>query len=78
MPTMIWWFGTRSEGAATVDVVSRWIWGAFGGLIGLVGLFMAARGHDLAFEFAGYLLMLFSILFIFTLIRHYVGRDDKP
>jgi hypothetical protein len=61
-----------------VDVTLRWIWGGAVGIVGLLGLFMAARGHDAMFQIAGYLMMLFSILFIFTLIHHYTGRGDGP
>ncbi len=59
-----------------MDTALRWIWGAAVGLVGLLGLFMAARGHDAMFQITGYLFMLFSIFFIFSLIHHYTGRHD--
>ncbi len=86
MPTRTWWRGTKTDcsgsgrtvaagvtaaqGERGVEAITAWIWGIVAALTALVGLFMAARAHDGTFALAGYLLMLFGILYIFFLIRH--------
>jgi hypothetical protein len=57
-----------------VEAIATWIWGIVAGLTALIGLFMAAGAHDGAFALAGYLLMLFGILYIFFLIGRF-GAD---
>ena len=48
------------------------------GLIGLVGLFLAARSHESALYEAGLIMALFSVFFIFWQIkRGYGGESGK-
>lgn len=47
------------------------IWGVVAGLIGLVGLFMAAGAHGGHFALAGYLFMAFGVVYVFHLINRY-------
>ena len=47
------------------------IWGVVAGLIGLVGLFMAASAHGGHFALAGYLFMAFGVVYVFYLINRY-------
>lgn len=49
--------------------IMAWIWGIIAGLIAFLGLFMAARAHDGVFALAGYLLMLFGIVYVFFMIK---------
>ena len=49
--------------------IASWAWGVVAGLVGLVGLLMVAGADDGLFALAGYLLMLFAILYIFMSIK---------
>ena len=49
--------------------IASWAWGVVAGLVGLVGLLMVAGADDGLFALAGYLLMLFGILYIFMSIK---------
>jgi len=52
-----------------VASIASWAWGVVAGLVGLVGLLMVAGADDGLFALAGYLLMLFAILYIFMSIK---------
>ena len=56
------------------DSVGPWILGALLALVSLVGLFMASGAKDGLFQGVGFTFFLFGVLFIFGLIRKYVGR----
>ena len=49
-----------------------------GGLIGLLGLFMAAGAHETAFYEAGMIMAAFSIFFVFWQIKRGFDRAEKP
>ena len=51
--------------------IAVWVWGIVAGLIAMVGLFMAGKSNDPLFAFAGYLFLLFGVVYIFALIRRY-------
>ena len=51
------------------DVVSSWVMGVFVGVLGLVGLFMAAGARDGAVYGFGLGVFLFAVLFVFLLIK---------
>ncbi|HSA80163.1 MAG TPA: hypothetical protein VLE23_05030 [Geminicoccaceae bacterium] len=54
--------------------VGPWILGALLALLSLVGLFMASGAKDELFYGVGLAFFLFGVLFIFGLIKRYVGR----
>lgn len=54
--------------------MGSYIFGALMALLALVGLIMAAGAHDPFFEFSGFLIFGFGVLFVFGLIRHTVGK----
>ena len=54
--------------------VGPWILGALLALLSLVGLFMASGAEDDLFYGVGLVFFLFGVLFIFGLIKKYVGR----
>jgi hypothetical protein len=56
------------------DGVGPWVLGALMALLSLVGLIMANGATDGAFYAVGLLFFAFGVLFIFGLIRAYVGR----
>ena len=49
--------------------MAQWVLGAVVGLLAFFGLMIAARANDDAFAIFGYLLFLFGIATIFTLIH---------
>jgi hypothetical protein len=51
-----------------------WVLGAFMALLSLLGLVMASGAKDELFYSVGLIFFLFGLLFIFGLIRKYVGR----
>ena len=51
------------------DFVSSCVMGAFVSLLGMVGLFMASRAHDLAVHGFGLGVFAFAVLFVFVLIK---------
>jgi hypothetical protein len=56
------------------EPVGPWILGALLALLSLFGLFMASGARDGIFYGVGLAFFLFGVLFIFGLIRAYVGR----
>jgi hypothetical protein len=56
------------------ETVGPWILGALLALLSLLGLFMASGAKDELFYGVGLAFFLFGVLFIFGLIRKYVGR----
>lgn len=55
---------------------ANWIIGGVVALLGLIGLFLAARGVDDGFYLFGLGLFAFAVLFLFSLIGRTVGRRD--
>lgn len=51
------------------DFVSSCVMGGFVSLLGLVGLFMASRAHDVAMHGFGLGVFAFSVLFVFVLVK---------
>ena len=51
-----------------------WVLGTFMALLSLLGLVMASGAKDELFYSVGLIFFLFGLLFIFGLIRKYVGR----
>jgi hypothetical protein len=56
------------------ETVAPWILGGLMGLLSLLGLVMANGAKDGVFYGVGLVFFLFGVLFIFGLIRTYVGR----
>ena len=48
------------------------------GLIGLVGLFMAAGAHESAFYEAGLIMAAFAVFFVFWQIKRGYDRAENP
>ena len=57
--------------------MGNYVFGAFMALLAVLGLFMAAGAHDPFFRFSGFLIFGFGVFFIFGLIHHTVGNEDK-
>ena len=59
--------------------MGAWIFGVVLGFLSLLGLFIAGRAHDAAFELFGFALFAFGVLMIFGLIARYTGhpRGDR-
>ncbi len=55
--------------------MGNWVLGVLMGLLSVFGLFIASRAADALFAFFGYLLFLFGVVMIFTLITQNVGRS---
>lgn len=55
----------------------RWIWGGLMGIVGLLGLFMAAGAEDFHFELTGLLLFLVGVLYNFALIKRSTGHPNR-
>ena len=51
------------------DFVSSCVMGVFASLLGLVGLFMASRAHDVAVHGFGLGVFAFAVLFVFLLVK---------
>ena len=51
------------------DFVSSCVMGGFVSLLGLVGLFMASRAHDVAVHGFGLGVFAFAVLFVFLLVK---------
>ncbi len=56
------------------ETVGPWVLGGLMGLLSLIGLVMANGAKDGGFYAVGLLFFVFGVLFIFGLIRTYVGR----
>jgi hypothetical protein len=56
------------------DNLGPWILGVFMALLSLIGLTMASGATDGGFYGVGLLFFVFGVLFIFGLIRAYIGR----
>ncbi len=56
--------------------MAGWISGGLMGILAFIGLLAASRAKDPMFSFFGYLLFLFGIVVIFSLIHQYTGRQD--
>ncbi|NBC33570.1 MAG: hypothetical protein GVY13_12925 [Alphaproteobacteria bacterium] len=54
--------------------IGNWVMGGVIGFLGLLGLFMASRAEDDMFYFAGILLFVFAIFFVFRLIGKYTAQ----
>ena len=61
-----------------MNAMGAWISGAAMSILGLLGLFMAARAGDSAIYFAGLALFVTSVLFVFVLIRLGTGAGRGP
>ena len=60
------------------DRVSSWVMGVFVGVLGLVGLVLAAGAHDAPIYGFGLGVFAFAILFVFFLVkRAFDGAADK-
>lgn len=60
------------------DRVSSWVMGVFVGVLGLVGLVLAAGAHDAPVHGFGLAVFVFAILFVFFLIkRSFDGASDE-
>ena len=55
---------------------AAWIAGLLMGVLGVIGLVMAAAATDGAFTLAGLGFFAFAVLFIFGLIRRHVGHHQ--
>jgi hypothetical protein len=58
------------------DRVSAWVMSIFVGLLGLVGLLMAANAHDAAIHGFGLGVFVFAILFVFFIIKRAFDTAD--
>jgi ABC-type spermidine/putrescine transport system permease subunit II len=56
------------------DAMGSFVLGGIVGVIGLVGLFVAAGAQDGVFYATGLGLFVFCVLFIFVMIHRQVGR----
>jgi hypothetical protein len=56
------------------ETIGPWILGGLMGVLSLFGLVMADHARDTGFYGVGLLFFVFGVLFIFALIRNYVGR----
>lgn len=56
------------------DSIGPWILGGIMALLSLFGLAIASAAEDRVFYGTGLALFVFGVLFIFGLIRRYVGR----
>ena len=61
-----------------MNTMGAWISGAAMSLLGLLGLFLAARAGDTAIYFAGLALFVTSVLFVFVLIRLGTESGQDP
>lgn len=59
------------------DVVSSWVMGLFVGVLGVVGLFMAAGAHDFAIHGFGLGVFAFAVLFVFLLIKRAYDAAER-
>jgi cytochrome c oxidase subunit II len=57
--------------------MADWIFGASMGVLSFLGLFLASRAHDIAFQSLGLALFLLGIVIIFVLIHHHTGPHDE-
>lgn len=57
------------------ETIGPWVLGAFMALLSLLGLVMASGARDELFSGVGFVFFLFGVLFIFGLVRTYVGRE---
>jgi uncharacterized membrane protein len=57
-------------------MIVRFVIGALVGLLGLVGLFLAAGSHDGLYE-AGLIFFAFAVLFVFWLIKRSYDEADR-
>ena len=55
---------------------TNWLVGALAGALRLLGLFLASRSLDAAIYGFGLLLSIFSVLFIFWLVKHAYDEAD--
>lgn len=58
----------------TPGELGMWIAGIVATLVAILGLIMAGRAHDDAFQFAGMLIFLFGVGFNFALITMATGK----
>jgi hypothetical protein len=71
------WSTTGPEGGDDVqekDAMGSFVLGGMIGVIGLLGLFLAAGAKDAVFYATGLGLFVFCVLFIFVMIHRQVGR----
>lgn len=59
------------------DRVSSWVMGAFVGVLGLVGLVLAAGAHDVPIYGFGLGVFGFAILFVFFLVKRSFDRAGE-
>lgn len=52
-----------------MDGTAKWLMGGFVGLLGLVGLFLAAGASDRGIYVFGMALAAFAVIFVFALIK---------
>ncbi len=57
--------------------MGSWVLGTLMGLLSLFGLFLASRAADGMFALFGYLLFLFGVVMIFSLIAQNTGRPPE-
>ena len=58
-------------------IMASWILGALMGLLSFFGLLVASRSVDAMFSLFGYLLFLFGVVMIFSLIAQNTGRPPE-
>lgn len=54
------------------------VFGAFGVVLALIGLFMAAAATDPGFYVSGLILFVSYVLFLFRLLQHHFDRTQAP
>ena len=59
-----------------MSTLANWLVGALAGVLGSLGLLLASRALDAAIYGFGLLLSIFSVLFIFWLVKHAYDEAD--
>ncbi|OAB57133.1 hypothetical protein AY599_09240 [Leptolyngbya valderiana BDU 20041] len=68
--------GRGASDRGVFAMILRFVIGALVGLLGLLGLFLAAGSHDGLYQ-AGLIFALFCVLFIFWLIKRSYDEADR-
>lgn len=65
-------------GSIAVRGTGRWILGGVVGLLGILGLFLAANAHEIVeYYWIGLGLFVLSALYVFLLVKHSYDRLDR-
>jgi hypothetical protein len=62
------------SGRRALGEMGNWIYGGLLGLLAFLGLLLASRAQDAAFEWTGLALFAFAVLLIFGLVHRNTGR----